>query len=212
MKLFFSKDFFLSPKFLPYFSCLFLLPCIASFCFLYTKQQKIAYLEEKVLFIQNKIEKKKQTRLQEEKILSQIQKANTNYLQDHLSSLSFLLPEQQKWKMFLAGLGSSPEIKEKFAFLENMDNNLLFLENTFQKTPLFEEKEFTQQKSIKLNQEDLKKLLSLIEGIEIGSYHPIKESPQILITSFSLDKTAFSEMQEDIYTVQMQILTRQKNP
>jgi hypothetical protein len=212
MKLSFSKELFFSLKFLPYVACLSLLPCLASFYFLYAKQQKIAYLEEKVLFIQNKIERKKQTRLQEEKILSQIQKANANYLQDHLSSLSFLVPEQQKWKMFLAGLGSSPEIKEKFAFLENMDNKLLFLENTFQKSALFEEREFTQQKSIKINREDLKRLLSLIEGVEIGSYHPIQESPQILITSFSLEKTAFSEMQEDIYTVQMQILTRQKNP
>ncbi|MBS0627118.1 MAG: hypothetical protein JSS09_02780, partial [Verrucomicrobia bacterium] len=136
MKLSFSGKFDLSPKFLPYIACLSLLPCLTSFYFLYAKQQKITYLEEKVLFIQNKVEKKQKTRLNEEKILSQIQKANTNFLQDHISSLSFLVPEQQKWKMFLAGLGSSPEIKEKFAFLENMDNKLLFLENTFQKNPL----------------------------------------------------------------------------
>ncbi|MES2199684.1 MAG: hypothetical protein V4489_05915 [Chlamydiota bacterium] len=210
MKLPSLKEFFFTPKALICLSALSILPVIASFCFLYAKEQKIGEMEEKVLFLQTKIEKKKQTRLQEERILSQIQKASPSYFQEQLSALSFLIPEQQKWKMCLAQLGSSLEVKEKYAFLENMDNRIEFSESALQKTPLFEERELSQQKPIRLNEEDLKKLLSSVEGASIGSYLPLEGSPQMVITSFSLKKNTFLEMQEEIYTVQMQLLTRQK--
>ena len=127
-------------------------------------------------------------------------------------SLSFLGPEQQKWKMCLAQMGSSPEIQEKYAFLEKMDNTLELTLESSKKAPLFEEKEFSQQRPIKINGDDLKNILSFIENVSIGSYHPVQQAPQVLITSFSLKKSNFSEMQEKIYTLQMQLLTRQKAP
>lgn len=212
MKIPYFKEAFFTPKILVCISALSILPCLVSFCFLYTKQQKIGTLEEQVLFLQTKMEKKKQTRLQEEKILSQIQNAKQNYIQEQLTTLPFLISEKQKWKMCLAGLDSSLEIKEKYAFLEIMDNKIEFSENSLQKTSLFEERELSLLKPIKLNEEDLKNLLSSIEGVAIGPYHQAKGAPQMIITSFSLEKSTFSEMQEEIYTVQMQLLTRQKAP
>ena len=210
MKIPYFKEAFFTPKILVCLSALSILPCLVSFCFLYTKQQKIGALEEQVLFFQTKMEKKKQFRLQEEEVLSQIQNANKNYIQEQLETLTFLIPEKQKWKMCLAGLDSSPEIKEKYAFLEGLDNKIEFSENGLQKTPLFEERELSLLTPIKINEEDLKKLLSSVEGVSIGPYLQVKGAPQMIITSFSLEKSTFSEMQEEIYTVQMQLLTRQK--
>jgi hypothetical protein len=210
MNLPFLKRDLLTSKSLICLSSLSLIPVLLSFCFLYAKQQKIGALEERVLFLQAKMEKKKQTRMKEELILAQIQKSKLNHFLDHISSLSFLGPEQQKWKMCLAQLGSSPEIQEKYAFLENMDNRLKFTQESSTKASLFEESELLQEKSIKINGDDLKNILSSIENVTIGSHHPTPGSPQVLITSFSLKKSNFSEMQEKIYTLQMQLLTRQK--
>lgn len=210
MKLSFLKKYFSSSKILTYLSPLVLIPLVASFCFLYTKYQRISDLEEKVLFIQNKMEHNKKTIQEEERILSQIKKGNLENFLEKVRTLGFLIPEQQKWKMCLAQLGPSLEIKEKYAFLETIDNKLEFAETSSQKTSLFIEKELSQQKPIRLNEEDLKNLLSSIEGISIGSYQPLEGSPQVIITSFSLEKSTFSVLQEKIYTVQMQLLTRQK--
>lgn len=211
MKFLCLKKFPLNTKTLSWLSVLSIVPLIASFYFLYAKHQKIENLGEKVLFLQTKMEKKKQYYLQEARILSQIKNANPNYLQEHLSSMPFLIPEQQKWKMCLAQLGSSFETQKKYASLNTTDNKIEFLENSLQKTPLFEEREFSQINSIKLNEEDLKNLLGSIEGDSTSSYQAPEGAPQILMTSFSLKKSTLPEMQEKIYIIQMQLLTRQRS-
>lgn len=211
MKFFCFKKFFLTSKTLTWLSFLSILPLIASFYFLYAKQQKIEDLADKVLFLQTKIEKKKQYHLQESRIFSQIKKANPNYLQEQLSSMPFLVPEQQKWKMCLAQLGSSLDMQKKYAFLETLDNKIEFSESSLQKTPLFEEREFSQINPIKLNEEDLKNLLRSIEGDSTTSYQAPEGAPQILMTSFSLKKSTLPEMQGKIYIIQMQLLTRQRS-
>ncbi len=203
------KHDFLGPKTLLFFSSLLVVPSLIALGFLYTKAQKIAAIEEKVVFLQKKTEKNKQARLREEKILAQIQSAKPDSLNDQASRLSFLIPEKQKWQMFTANPEPSREIREKYFFLEEENNKLEFLEKDCHKGKAFEERELSLKKPVRLNREDLQKLLSFIEGKTIGPYTPSPTTPPMMITSFSLEKSILPEIQGKVYTTSMQLLIRQ---
>jgi hypothetical protein len=173
---------------------------------LYEKYKIINELEERVVFLHKKQERRKENLYKEETILSQIQSSSKEDEQKNplnfLCSQVFLQEEQQKWKMFLAQTGLSHKSSESI-FKENRENKLQFAEKSKEKTPLFEEIKWEQTSPIHLNEEDLIYLLSSLDQKE--------HAPQIVITSFSLEKKQFSEMQERVYALQMNLLTRQKN-
>jgi len=210
VKFSFSKQALFAPQVMGVASGLLLIPLIVSLCFLQKKNLEVSRLCDRVAFLEKKKSLKRQTHFKEKELLAKIRKSRPDYIKETVGKLSFLGPQQQKWKMFLAQTESSQSVKEKYAFLDSIDNNLRFEEVSSGKNSLFEEKELSQKKGVRINGDDLKVLLSSLEGIKIGSHLPPDGAPQIVITGFSLEKNIFPELQEKTYIVSMNLLTRQR--
>lgn len=180
-------------------STLLTLPIFWGSIYLYKQYNHLVEVEERILFLQKKQQKRKESQYLEEKILTQIQTpSDKEDLFTTLSSKPLLGAQQQKWKMFLAQTSSKNPSEP---ILE--DNILHFTLKSSLKGTLFEEKEWKQEKPIYMNEEDLQNTLSLLEGKSDGL--------QVVITSFSLEKKTFPELQERAFAIQMELLTRQKN-
>ena len=165
---------------------------------LYQKYDRLSDIEERIVFLQKKQQNRKASQYIEEKILEQIQSCPEQ--KDLVTSLSippFLESQQQKWKMLLAQ-ASSHENSEAFL----ADNQLHFIEKSSNASTLFEEKEWKQKNVIYASEEDLENIIFSLEGHSHG--------PQIMVTSFSLEKKNFPQVQERVFAIRMELLTRHK--
>lgn len=210
MKLSFSKISLTNPLHYLLAGSLLFLPFAFSFLFFSLENQKIELLGERVLFVQNKLKTQDIQMTKEKRNLSLIKNSKPSYLEETLSSLSFLKRERQKWKIYTAQVNPSDATKKRTAFLEGGENHLEFSEGKKKKTPLFTESTLKQKRAVEINEEDLKSVLCLIEGVEIAPYLPKEGSPQLLVTSFSLEKKRPSETGDRNYTLQMELIKREK--
>lgn len=165
---------------------------------LYQKYDRLSAIEERIVFLQKKQQNRKASQYIEEKILEQIQSCSEQ--EDFVTSLSlppFLESRQQKWKMLLAQ-SSSHEDREGFLG----ENKLHFIQKSSNASILFEEKEWKQKNVIYASEEDLENIIFSLENHSQG--------PQILVTSFSLEKKNFPQVQERVFAIRMELLTRHK--
>lgn len=205
MKFSLPKKFPITPSNLTIGATLLLLPLLTSLLFFSLENQKIEENYEKLLVLQ-KINKK-----QEEKNIFLINNSKPDYLENTLKSLSFLKNEKQKWKIFLSQIEPSPSMKEQASFLEEGGNSLEFEKGESKKGPIFIETILKQKKPVELNKDDLKSLLCLIENVSIPPYTPKIGIPQLLITSFELKKKNIFETEEKVYSLEMQLIKREKS-
>jgi len=166
--------------------------------YLYKKYDRLSAIEERIVFLQKKQQNRKASQYIEEKILEQIQSCSEQ--EDLLTSLSlppFLETHQQKWKMLLAQASSHEDSQ---GFLG--ENKLYFIQKSSNASMLFEEKEWKQKNVIYASEEDLENIICSLEKHSHG--------PQIMVTSFSLEKKNFPEVQERLFAIRMELLTRHK--
>ena len=147
----------------------------------------------------------------EKSLSAQVQSADPFYLDKHLETLVFLESEIKRLEAVCQSTSCDPTAKKRLHFLKEGDNKLLFAEQQIQQSESFREVEERQQNSIEMNAEDLKKLLSRIEGVTIEDASPCSHPPQLIIKSFELTKKA-SQRQEDHFLVNMFLLKREGLP
>jgi hypothetical protein len=181
----------------------FLLPLFSSFYAFISKKHKLAELEERALFLNAKNQKNELMQKREKQIVLQMKKADPHYIEKALQSLSFLEPEKQKWKIFLSQIEPSISMRERSRLLEGTGNKLEFVQQDLRREKNFTEIELSQTHPVELNEKDLKKVLSLLEG------ENIEQAPQILIKSFDLRKKTIPETQESDYVLSLELITRQ---
>ncbi len=120
----------------------------------------------------------------EDEILAKIKKSESGYVERNLENFSL----------------SSGRL--------DSDNLFSFTEETPRRSSLVEEVELKQKQPVFLNEEELKRTLSRIEAVSIGSYHPEEGSPQLLIKNFDLTKK-MNPADEEVYEVMLQIIKRE---
>jgi hypothetical protein len=131
-----------------------------------------------------------------------------HYLDKHVEPLTFLLPEIKKLETIQLENPDEEQIAKRLQWLKEGDNRLRFSEEQIRANALFRETEEKQQHSVELNEEDLKKLLCLIEGITIWPYGPKEGRPQLIIKEFKLTKKELSSY-EKVFVVSMQLIKRE---
>lgn len=192
----------------------YLLPFLALFPALFlvlhfvSKMQDLDFLEERL-----EILKKKSLSLAKEKAVhldrnENITNSDRFYIDKHLESLTFLEPEIKNLQaQALQGVLNNLK-NQRLDFLQS-SNKLLFVEeNTQRKGPLQEVIE-RQQHPIEINAEDLKTLLSRIEGISMHQYPSFPAGrPQLLIQNFELRKRE-TDTKEHVYVLNMQLIKRE---
>jgi len=132
------------------------------------------------------------------------------YIDKHLETLSFLEPEIEALQKVVNNkyFAGDESVKRRLEFLTGPTNCLLFSEGNIQAYPFFQETTASLVHPVEINHEDLKELLSLIEGYNIGSYKPGPKRPQLIILDFKLDKKEPTENNE-VFQLNLKLLKRE---
>ncbi len=188
-----------------------LVPVCGAINHLFTRNEQISFALEKVDLLEKKGRYLSWIKKNEEQILGQIKNSDPLYMEKICQSLTFLEAEKNKWLSVIDHVEEKDPIRKRLDFLESSQNRLSFEETKFRKGPLFQEVEERQKQPIELSEEDLKKLLSSLEGIPIQSLDVSVGRPYILITHFDLSKKTLLETKEKVYMLSTEILKREKN-
>jgi hypothetical protein len=186
------------------------LPFLLSCFYFFEKLQTLDQLKSEMQRVQAKTLLVQENERRENSLLASLKHPDPHYLDKNIETLTFLLPELKKLERIHAENGEEERSQSRLCFLKDGDNRLLFSEEQIRTQDHFREIEERQQRPVEMNEEDLKKLLCLVEGITIWPYGPKEGRPQLIITDFSLTKKE-TPSQEKLFTVSMQILKREYN-
>jgi hypothetical protein len=132
------------------------------------------------------------------------------YIDKYLETLTFLEPEIESLQK-IASNKSFPEdetVKKRFEFLTGSSNSLVFSEGVVQSYPFFQETLETLVHPVEVNVNDIKEILTKVEGTPIGSFTPGPNRPQLVILDFKLDKKKITDKNE-VYLLNMKLLKRE---
>lgn len=112
------------------------------------------------------------------------------YIDKQLETLTFLEPEVESLQKILSNplLGQTEVVTRRLDTLSGPPNAMQFIEGVVQSYGDFQETTESLAHPVEVNVDDLKKILSRIEGVELGSHRPGPNRPQLLITDFKLEK------------------------
>ena len=184
------------------------IPFLFFLCHFVSGIQKLAQIEEEMERIHLKTAHIEEIQRKESSLLTSLKSPDPHYLDKQLETQTFLLSEIKKLETIQAENPDDEQIAKRLQFLKDGGNRLAFSEEQIRTHELFRETEEKQQHPIEVNEEDLKKLLCLIEGITIWPYGPKEGRPQLIIKDFSLSKKELPT-QEKVYVVSMQLLKRE---
>jgi hypothetical protein len=132
------------------------------------------------------------------------------YIDKNLETLSFLEPETETLQKLVNNkyFAGDEIVKARLEFLMGPTNDLLFSEGNVQAYPFFQETISTLVHPVEINLEDLKKILTHIEGQPIGQYKPGPKRPQLIILDLKLDKKEATE-KNDVFLLNLKLLKRE---
>jgi hypothetical protein len=170
--------------------------------------QSLSKLEEEMERIHAKMVVFQETERKESFLLSSLKNPDPYYLDKNVETLTFLLPEIKKLEAIQSENPDEEQIAKRLQMLKDGSNQLRFSEEQICSNELFRETEEMQQQIVELNEEDLKKLLCLIEGVTIWPYGPKEGRPQLIIKDFRLSKKELSS-HEKVFVVSIQLIKRE---
>jgi hypothetical protein len=170
--------------------------------------QKLEQLENETNRIQSRMVILQETQRKENFLLASLKNPDPHYLDKHVETLTFLLPEIKKLEAIQSENSEDDQIAKRLQWLKEGGNRLRFSEEQIRVNELFRETEEKQQTPVELNEEDLKKLLCLIEGTTIWPYGPKEGRPQLIVKDFTLIKKELPS-HEKVFAVTMQLIKRE---
>lgn len=170
--------------------------------------QKLDALEEEMQRIHTRSSQMQELQRKESTLLAALKHFDPHYIEKNVESLIFLVPDVKKCETLQSENTEDEQISKRLQFLKEGGNRLVFSEEQTRANEIFRETEERQQHSVEMNEEDLKKLLCLIEGTTIWPYGPKEGRPQLIIKEFTLSKKEISP-QNKVYIVSMQLIKRE---
>lgn len=187
--------------------------CLCPFALLlyyfHVQHEKFISLSNQIEMIERKAIVSEKRQAEEQKVLSAMKQADPYYLDKHVESLLFLEMETQKAKSIASDAATTSPQYQRLQFLLSDKNKLRFVEGSIQKNDRFQEYEEKQTSPVEINEDDLKKVLSSIEGVRVHPFYPQEKRPHLLIKSFDLSKKSIAETKEKVYVVSMSLLKRE---
>lgn len=172
------------------------------------KNSQLEIFSEKLQLLQKRSKLSSHKKQKEDLLLSQMRGADPYYLDKYVESLSFLDSEIKKWQR-LSSEKPIEAIEQRLDFLRSDKNRLSFAEGEILQEGHFKEVEEKQKHPVEINEDDLKKILSAIEGVKIAPYTSPAKHPQILIKQFDLTKKTHPEIKEKVFVLSMHLLKRE---
>lgn len=193
-----------------YMAVLGFIPLIISIFLFFTEKSYLEELTGTIEQIEEQAFVKEKKQAQNATVRQHFSDADHFYIDKHLETLVFLEPEIEMLQKILSdkNFADDERLKRRFEYLTGESNNLVFSEGVVQTYPLFQETMETLVHPVDINTNDLQKILSRIEGSEIGEEKPGPNRPQLLITEFKLDKKKVYEKNE-VYQLNLKLLKRE---
>ena len=183
-----------------------LFPMLFIMLYLYNAHQKITYLEEKykniILLAQQSLQKRKAYLAFSQKYKN----IDPYYLNRHVEPLIFCQKEKDLLQYLLKhpGFCKTQDLQTRLHFLQK-NNTIKFIENTVD--PHHKEREEKLSHPIEVTLNDIKILLSYIEGVSIKTITPPTTRPLLFFKYFSLKKGP-SPLNNDTFFVNMQLINK----
>lgn len=201
-RLFFSQ---IRPLF---FFILVISPLFAATLYLYFEHENLQHLQERFAKAARKEKLAFERKERKDRFLHRYSHADPYFLDQQIESFPLLQKEKQHLMSLLdhPAFPNHQAIRDRLAFLEK--NRLSFLEENIHTSAEMKEVDEKLRYPIQMDENDLKKLLSLLEDISIESYPLPQNAPQILIKDFRLKKIETS-LQTEVFEVEMDLLKRE---
>ncbi|MES2274350.1 MAG: hypothetical protein V4487_09195 [Chlamydiota bacterium] len=203
-KLFFLR---MTPLFFFFLSAL---PLIVAMIFLLLQNSRLEELEARFreTTLKGKIALEKKGR--KEQFLKRFSHPDPYFIDQQLESLAFLEKEKEQLISLIQHPGwiHNESIQERLNFLNRGENRLQFAEENIRTSSQLKETDEKQTAPVQMDEEDLQKILALLDDIPIGSFLPLQESPQLLIREFRL-KIQKTPLQTEVFEVEMDLLKRE---
>jgi hypothetical protein len=186
-----------------------LIPFCFILLFFMNKSAKLDEMAKSMEQIQVQAERWLENEKEKRAFLVKYRNVDPHYIDHTLLAYRFLQPEIDALSKMVSdpAFQTCESIKERTYFLMER-NRLSFTEiKRRQASPLMEEVELEQSMPVEVNMEDVKNLLSMIEGISIGCCNPPSKRPQLVITSFDLKKK--SEFGKEGYFLDLHLMKRE---
>lgn len=184
------------------------LPLLGLIIHFFTRLNTLESLQEEVDRIQKKSIHLEALNQKENRFLASIKNPDHFYIDTYIETLYFLEPEIKKLESLLKDNPQDDHIRKRLHFLKDGNNRLRFAEVQTRKHQQFQEVEEQQQQVVEVNEEDLKKTLSLIEGVTIWPYGPREKRPQLIIKDFQLSKKE-NGSQDFVFLLNINLIKRE---
>lgn len=191
-----------------FFFILVVFPVVAASLFVYLESAEIQDLEDRLAKLSRKEKIAFERKGRKERFLKRYSNANPYFLDQKIEAFSLLQSEQTRLESLLhhPAFPESHSLKERLAFLG--ENRFAFAEENIRASSTLKEVEEKQRKSVQMDENDLKAILSLVEDLPIDSAVPASGSPQLIIKDFRLKKQETS-LQTEVFEVEMDLLKRE---
>lgn len=187
-----------------------LIPVLISSAFVMNRLGRLDSINQEIETLKDTFLVKDQRQAINKKVRAYFKDADHFYIDKNLETLSFLEPEIEALQKIVSqkNFPDDETVKKRLEFLTGSGNDLVFTEGVVQNYGPFHEVTETQAHPVEVNLNDLKKILSRVEGVRIGENDPIASRPQLIILDFKLDKKT-SQDKNEVYQLSMKLLKRE---
>lgn len=197
-------------RMLLYALCVGLLPLVLVGMIFFARQSQIDTLQTNIEEMQQMSLLRERKQAINMAVRNNYRDADHFYIDKHLETLTFLEPEVEDLQKLVSNenLVADEAVRKRLEMLTSPANSLSFSEGVVQSTPLFHETTETLVHPVEINGNDLQKILAKIEGIDIGSFTPSPNRPQLIILDFKIDKKNVTDKIE-VYILNLKLLKRE---
>lgn len=138
------------------------------------------------------------------------QHADHFYLDKYVESLRFLEKETEALQLLIEHEPTLPnrDILKRLEFLTGAQNEVTFTEGVVQTFANIQETTESLVHPVEVDMADVQRLLSYVEGKEIGLFTPGVNRPQLIITDFRLQRKQ-SAKENEVYQLELKLLKRE---
>ncbi len=196
-------------RFFFYFSFFLLTWTFCLFLFLQGKKSSLDNLSDHLQKIYGLRNSSLEKRIFKKNFLSQFHESDPQYLEKYIVPLSLLSEEIRE----LSSLVKHPaffmrnDLHERLAFLKSSSNRIIFQEEKLLSSRWIKEAEVSFLHPVEIDQNDLEKILSLIEGTPSQNSFAFAR-PQLIIKAFDLKKNHKKEDKET-FSLHLKLLKRE---
>ena len=187
---------------------LFIIPFVLLLIHLNHRLDHLEELEGTVDRLAIRMERFRQTQKDRNAFMNRYEDVDHYYIDHVLESMVLLKPEVEAIKLVYShpAFQTCENVKNRLEKLTRGGNRMIFAEGNREVKNGIEEVELSQSRPIEINTNDLKMILSAVEGISIGKEVPPKGRPQLIVKGFHLSKKKLAE--RETYLLEMQLIKR----